>query len=164
MIFFFVLLSHDWLTGMSSDQWVCVCIYPDYLCGSAKSLLQFCVTESFSILYIFPQHHPSITVWQHLNYSGLDVQMTKAIWIDLHCFLFSGHSGLVDVAIPHFQMSLSESILVWFLYAFPFRSKFTIFLWSSYVQIYCTILDEHFIAGKLNVLRFPFKGLTFFYH
>lgn len=93
-----------------------------------KSLAQRCVTESFSILYIFPLHHSSITVWQHLNYSGLDVQMTKAIWIDLCCFLFSGHSGLVGITAPCLQMSLSKSILVWFLYAFPFSEILNILM------------------------------------
>lgn len=146
-----------------NEQGVCilllkwpVCTYTNYLSGSAKSLSQLCVTESFSILYKFPQHHPSIIAWQHLNYSGLDVQMTKVIWIDLCYFLFSGRSGLVGITIPHLQMSLSKSILVWFFYAFPFTSKCWYLNGLYMCKWYWTILDKPFVAEfKIYPFRVP---------
>ncbi len=41
-----------------------------------------CLTGSPSTVHIVPVRHSSIIPWQHLNYCGLDAQMTEAICID----------------------------------------------------------------------------------
>ena len=53
-------------------------------------------TDPFSnligwLLYILPVRHSSIMLWQHLNYCGLDAQMTEAMCIDLSLFLLPLH-------------------------------------------------------------------------
>lgn len=90
--------------------------------STCKGLHRPAVTWSPGSVYKLPVRHSSIMLWQHLNYCGLDAQMTEAMCIDPSPFLLSSpcfgkpFHPLRQPAIFK-RTSHSSNIFVWFFHA-----------------------------------------------